>query len=61
VTNDAVCAVITNDAVCANDALVEPLAYEALSMLFDPKRPKTLEDVTNDAVAANDALVEPLA
>ena len=52
VTKDAVCAVITNDAVAANDALVEPLAYDALDILFVPNGPKTLEEVINDAVEA---------
>ena len=67
VTKEAVWAVITKEAVEANEALVEPLAYDALMILFDPKGPKTLEDVINDAVCANDAvvaneaLVEPLA
>ena len=58
------------DAFNAKDALVEPLAYEALDILLDPNGPKMLEAVmndavcavlTNDAVCANEALVEPLA
>jgi hypothetical protein len=52
---------VTNDAVCANEALVEPLAKDALKILFTPNGPLTLEDVTKEAVEANEALVEPLA
>ena len=52
VTKDAVCAVTTNEDVDENEALVEPLAYEALNILFEPNGPKTLDAVTNDAVAA---------
>ena len=68
-------AVVANDADWANEALVEPEAYDALNIEFDPNGPYTFEAVTkeavnafvidpdtlnaNDAVRAYDALVDP--